>query len=404
MRTKKFCDVGALWPAHSAQSTEYATHNAGTVSPTFSGQRGSAIWHGNPWLDVGLRSQRSEDENSGPVSSGGQRASGAGSANGSNVRTNRGRDAMGAPRFDQSVTSGSYLWWYVDAISDDGQYGLTIIAFVGSVFSPYYAQAIKRGNANANNHCALNVALYSRGGKRWTMTERSQQSIQRDATHFKIGPSHLHWNGNALEIHINELGAPLPFPVRGIVRVHPQALSTYSTALDDGGLHHWGPLEPCARFEVELNNPSLRWKGHAYLDSNEGAEPIDRPFREWDWSRATLSDGSTAIIYDVQQKQGKDRLLGLRFKPDGTHTEFTPPPRQVLPLTAWRIPRRMRSEGEQRVEIISMLEDTPFYERSVLQTKLFGEEVISVHETLNVPRLTTPIVQWMLKWRMPRFG
>jgi carotenoid 1,2-hydratase len=311
---------------------------------------------------------------------------------------------MGAPRFDQQVAPGAYLWWYIDAISDDGQYGLTIIAFVGSVFSPYYAKAIKRGKASANNHCAINVALYSRSGKHWTMTERGHQSIERDATHFEIGPSSLHWNGSALEIHINERGAPLPFPVRGIVRVHPRALSTYSTALDDGGLHHWGPLAPCARVEVELNNPSLKWKGHAYLDSNEGAEPIDRPFREWDWSRATLSDGSTAIIYDVQQKQGKDRLLGLRFKPDGTHTTFTPPSRQILPLTAWRIPRRMRSEGDKRVEVMSMLEDTPFYERSILKTRLFGEDVISMHETLNVPRLTSPIVQWMLKWRMPRFG
>ena len=48
---------------------------------------------------------------------------------------------MGAPGFDQPVAPGGYLWWYIDAISDDGQYGLTIIAFVGSVFSPYYALA-----------------------------------------------------------------------------------------------------------------------------------------------------------------------------------------------------------------------------------------------------------------------
>ena len=37
------------------------------------------------------------------------------------------------------VPHGGYAWWYVDALSDDGRHGLTIIAFVGSVFSPYYA-------------------------------------------------------------------------------------------------------------------------------------------------------------------------------------------------------------------------------------------------------------------------
>ena len=248
------------------------------------------------------------------------------------------------------------------------------------------------------------MALYGANGKHWAMTERGHQSVRRDAKTFEIGPSHLHWNGEALEIHINERGAPLPFPVRGVVRVYPHALSTYSTALDDGGLHHWGPLAPCARVEVALTHPSQNWRGHAYLDSNEGEEPIHRPFREWDWSRSTMSDGSTAIIYDVQQKQGKDKLLGLRFKPDGSYTEFVPPKRQILPLTTWRIPRRMRSEGEKRIEIMNMLEDTPFYERSILQARLFDEDVVTMHETLNVPRLVSPLVQWMLKWRMPRFG
>ena len=62
----------------------------------------------------------------------------------------------------------------------------------------------------------------------------------------------------------------------------------------------------------------------------------------------------------------------------------------------------MRTEDAAPVGIVSMLEDTPFYERSVLQSRLFGQDVISMHETLNVPRLVSPVVQWMLKWRMPR--
>ena len=148
----------------------------------------------------------------------------------------------------------------------------------------------------------------------------------------------------------------------------------------------------------------MRWSGHAYLDSNEGDEPISEPFREWDWSRALLSDGSTAVIYDVQQKYGEDRLLGLRFIPDGRIDEFVPPPRHALEPTGWRIPRRMRSEGPAPVRVIDMLEDTPFYERSVLKSRLFGEDVISVHETLNVPRLVSPIVQRMLPFRMPRWA
>jgi carotenoid 1,2-hydratase len=51
-------------------------------------------------------------------------------------------------------------------LSDDGRHGLTLIAFVGSVFSPYYAWARRRGEAPALNHCSINVALYGPLG-RW---------------------------------------------------------------------------------------------------------------------------------------------------------------------------------------------------------------------------------------------
>jgi len=245
------------------------------------------------------------------------------------------------------------------------------------------------------------VALYG-AKQRWTMTERSQHSMQRDVQSFRVGPSDLQWNGNALEINIREIGMPIPLPVRGKVRVYPDALSRFGTALDSGGLHRWGPIAACARVEAEFTRPALRWKGHGYLDSNEGDEPIDGPFREWDWSRATLADGSTAVIYDVQPKQGADRVIAQRFFADGRVEPFEPPPRQTLPKGAWRIDRRLRSDDGVPVSVIEQLEDTPFYQRAVLASGLFGQRVISVHETLNVPRLVSPIVQKMLPFRMPR--
>ena len=269
------------------------------------------------------------------------------------------------------------------------------------MFSPYYAWARRNGGQpEANDHCALNVALYSRGAKRWTMTERGQRHNARSAERFVIGPSQLHWDGAALHIDIDEVGVPIPHRVRGRVTVHPQQLFDFSTPLDKLGRHRWGPLAPHARVEVALQHPAQRWSGHAYLDSNEGDEPIDTPFTEWDWSRSPMKDGSTAVLYDVQAKDGSDTLLALRFTPQGRIEPFDAPPRQALPRTAWGLPRRMRSP--QAVRIAQQLEDTPFYQRAVLQSELLGETVHSFHETLNVPRLVAPIVQAMLPWRMPR--
>jgi carotenoid 1,2-hydratase len=94
--------------------------------------------------------------------------------------------------------------------------------------------------------------------------------------------------------------------------------------------------------------------------------------------------------------------LGLIFTPDGRIEHFEPPPRQALPKTGWRIQRQMRNPKDAQLKILETLEDTPFYARSVLSSELLGERVTSFHETLDVPRLSSWAVQFMLPWRMPR--
>jgi carotenoid 1,2-hydratase len=261
---------------------------------------------------------------------------------------------------------------------------------------------LRRGRADPENHCAVNVALYGRAGKRWTMTERSRASVARDVRHFRVGPSGLRWDGAALRIDFDERGMPLPHRVRGSVIVHPAGLARFTAALDDRGRHRWAPIAPCARVEVALETPRVRWSGHAYLDSNEGDEPIDRAFTEWDWSRGGLSDGTTGVIYDVRQREAEDRVLALRFRGCGEAEPFAPPPRHSLPRTRWRIRRTMRSDEAVAPRVAKTLEDTPFYTRSVLASGLLGEHVVSMHETLDLRRLVSTAVQLMLPWRMPR--
>jgi carotenoid 1,2-hydratase len=289
-------------------------------------------------------------------------------------------------------------------LSDDGEYGLSIIAFVGSVFSPYYALArrLNGGVADPDNFCALNVALYGKGGKRWTMTERGRQHIQRSAHHYQIGPSSLHWNGQELVIDIDEINVPWPKRVRGRVTVRPEGLCRFVTALDNEGLHRWGPIAPCSRVQVDMENPNLSWRGHAYLDSNEGDEPVEKGFLDWDWARAEMANGDTSVVYDVRPKKGQGRVVSQRFSPDGSYTPFEAPRRHTLPASAWRIERAMCSESDSAPEVVSTLEDTPFYARSLLKTRLLGEDLTVVHESLNIPRLVSWPVRWMLPWRMPR--
>jgi carotenoid 1,2-hydratase len=311
------------------------------------------------------------------------------------------------PAFDHGVPPGGYAWWYVDALSDDGRHGLTLIAFVGSVFSPYYAWARRQAaggpvaGALAANHCALNVALYGEA-RRWAMTERSAARLHRDPTHLAIGPSQLHWNGAELVIDIEEVTAPMPSRLRGQVRVRPEALFDTAYPLDAAGRHHWCPIAPCARVAVSFDQPALRWSGSAYLDSNRGTRPLEADFVRWDWSRARSPDGQTTVLYDVTRRTDRPFSLSLAFDPSGNVSPFEAPPHAPLPSSRWRIQRGTRSDSGSVPRIRESLEDGPFYARSLLDTRLRGITVPAVHESLDLDRFRSPWIQWMLPFRMPR--
>lgn len=301
------------------------------------------------------------------------------------------------PSFDIEVPSGGYAWWYVDALSDDGHQGLTIIAFVGSVFSPYYAWS---GRADPLDHCTVNVVLYDRRGSRWAMTERRRPDVQRTATSFHVGPSALRWDGDALTIDVNERTYPFPSPLEGRVRVHPEAITSRRVALDPGRGHVWWPIAPRSRVEVELDEPSTRWSGHGYFDSNWGGTSLEEAFVDWNWSRVPTRDGS-AVLYDVVRRDLDPLSVAVRFDRQGRDHDFEPPPVRRLPAgPIWRVPRATRAESTPVVR--RTLEDTPFYTRSVLDTELLGERVEGVHESLSCDRFASNFVKFLLTFRMPR--
>ena len=305
--------------------------------------------------------------------------------------------------FDRPVSRNGYSWWYVDALSDDGHHGLTIIIMLGSVFSPYYAQARRRGDGHPENHSAINVAFYGKGGKRWALTERDAGAVKRDAEHLAIGPSSVTWNGRWLDIRIDEMTVPIPRRLRGYIRVHPTSISEHDYPLDRTTGHVWWPIAPRSRVEVEMSAPALRWRGDAYLDSNWGPEPLEARFERWDWSRGMLKDGRCAVLYNRKERGHQSESLALLFDQVGKVEAFRPPRNQRLPHTrVWRIPRGTQAEEGFRPTVKKTLEDTPFYARSIINTRLLGEPLTAIHESLCLRRFDSRWVQALLPFRMPR--
>lgn len=270
------------------------------------------------------------------------------------------------------------------------------------MFSPYYAWARTRRPVPAENHVALNVALYGPRA-RWAMTERGAGALARSADSFVVGPSSLAWDGTALTIAIDEVAVPLPQRLRGTVRLFPSALTGHAEVLAGAGRHRWRPIAPVARVEVAMDRPALAWTGHGYWDANAGDEPLEDGFACWTWSRAPVGSGA-AVLYDAIRRDGTAASLALRFGADGRVARAEAPPEAALPGTLWRIPRRTRADDGTTPRVLATLEDAPFYARSTLATRLYGEDTTAVHESLSLDRFRTRWVKLLLPFRMPRRG
>jgi carotenoid 1,2-hydratase len=302
------------------------------------------------------------------------------------------------PRFDISVPTNGYHWWYIDALSEDGVYGLTIIGFVGSVFSPYYKRARSKGLASPENHCAINMALYG-PKKRWAMTERGLGHVSRDIDRFKVGPSSMRWLENGtLAIDIDERCMPLPRRLLGRVLVKPEVLYDVPVALDKDENHFWQAVAPQCRVSVEFDNPKLVWSGSAYHDMNWGSEPVENEFKQWTWLRANTETG-TQVLYDVQRRDGSQIAFGRRYFRGAVFNRDMPRSHE-LKRGFWGMHRAVQSENAPK--LISTLEDTPFYTRNHINMNLDGERCEAFHESLSLDRFSNPVVQLMLPFRMPR--
>ncbi|MEM7081595.1 MAG: carotenoid 1,2-hydratase [Pseudomonadota bacterium] len=300
------------------------------------------------------------------------------------------------PPFDTPVLDRGYKWWYFDASSSDGQHHLVVIAFVGSVFSPFYKRAVARGRADPMQYCAINVALYSRQHARWVMTEPHPSKVERGADHFYLGNTQLVYRQDAIEIIVNDRAAPLPFKVQGRIVVHPHSLTSTEYELDARRQHRWWPVSPRTRVELEFEKPDIRWSGDGYFDSNQGDEPLHEGFNDWHWSRTHERD-HTRIEYHARDRHDAPSALSLQIRDDGQIAKSQPAVACQLPATRlWRAPRTAHLMASPKIS--QTLEDTPFYARSLLSTG--ADRSHTMHESLSLARFRANWVTTLIPFRM----
>jgi carotenoid 1,2-hydratase len=247
-------------------------------------------------------------------------------------------------------TPGAYEWWYFDALSDDGEWVLSCIWFLGNPFSPYYRQSALGKPSSPFEQNALFFALYHQGRLHaYHFTRFPESEISAEETpplRLRFGPNRLaasdgEWrleladeNANGRSLNASLVftspslaftssplaftssplaftSSPLAFTSSPLVAAATQdSAAIPETALDSE--HSWLPAAPFCRVtgRIELRetqNPGseeIHFTGTGYHDHNWGRLPFDAAIRDWYWARAALSEERSVILYHVQPHHG----------------------------------------------------------------------------------------------------
>nr|WP_254898996.1 carotenoid 1,2-hydratase [Thalassococcus arenae] len=234
------------------------------------------------------------------------------------------------------------------------------------------------------------------------MTDRGRSALRQSPRRFEVGPSSMTWKAGQLVIDINEMsGPPVIARVRGQIRVTPSALTRVELPLTPSGTHIWRPFGPVSDIEVDLEAKGWQWRGHGYFDANFGTRALEQDFAYWTWGRFPAKGGATCF-YDATRLDGSELGAGFHFDTDGNGTAIALPEKHRFRRSLWAVHRETRGDDDARPRQVMNMLDAPFYSRSMVKTRLEGEDCIGVHEALDLRRFRSPLLKPMLALRVPR--
>ena len=102
----------------------------------------------------------------------------------------------------------------------------------------------------------------------------------------------------------------------------------------------------------------------------------------------TAAKTSTTVrgFYDAARRDGSHLEVALRFGADGSVEPLDAPPRATMKRTLWQVRRETRADQGFTPHQVRPMLDAPFYSRSMVRTKVGGEESVGVHEALDLDR------------------
>lgn len=290
--------------------------------------------------------------------------------------------------------AGAYRWFYADVTA--GPYSAVCIFMLGSLFSPRYSVAARRGG-HPLAYCAVNFALYHQGVRQlWVLSEYPCVESQGPGR-LRIGRSTLtHALDGTVRMDVEDATAPWGRPVRASLTLRPVTARGAEVRLVPGLPHYWQALAPRAEARLEVSSLGVTAEGLGYHDTNHGEEPLGATLSGWHWAR-THHEAHTVVDYHLP-----DGVAPLRVRADldGVVCERGEKPEaRPTRITGWglRVPAKLHT-GMEVVGPPRLLESSPFYAR--LESRRGALDTMG--EVADFRRFHSPFIRWMAHFRTRR--
>lgn len=327
---------------------------------------------------------------------------------------------------------GGYEWWYFDALSSDGRYGLVVIFYQGNPFSTRYNRAIQNKGEQPfpSEHPAVSISIYEEGSPvyySFTEFEPAAANFAGDRPLVEMGGHRMERRSSegrlTYELDLRET-LPSGDTLEAFITFEsPDSIVSAFADMDDHAAGHcWNLVQPRAvvkadiRLEVEYEESrQIQFEGLGYHDHNTGQEPMRDEFADWYWGRFHFDYG-TLIYYVMNRRNTRqheawlignqggekiDTFDGIELKDTG----FT--------IFGLKTARKLRLHSEHtkvQVQQSHLLDNGPFYQRykseaflhipssDIVESKSGITEYIRPGRIFN--RLFWPFVNMRIRYRV----
>lgn len=311
---------------------------------------------------------------------------------------------------EEKLLSGSYEWWYFDAISRNGEDSLVVIFYEGNPFSRRYIEALEdHQHPVAEDYPAISLSIYHKSKPvYYSFIEYSKNEFTVTEEPLSIGTDTLSFtrslHGNDLDYHLRiDQKLDSGFTVKADLHflsqpgkegkifpptlAHPSTMETGMVTMDKHHMrdhHKWNLVQPRARVfgSIQLNRKKKRFEGLGYHDHNVGYEPMKESFKEWYWGRFHFQSSTLIYYLMVNHDQSTDFkawLYDSEYESEQSHINvhvdsFQGLSSNLFGLNSFSEIHLKREDLSIKVSQKKAVDSGPFYKRWIAEATLLYKD------------------------------